>query len=444
MPTLDLHSLTDRQFEFLVADLLRAIGLSEVQVQPPTTPTFDIIAAESFTSLLAPRLPSKWGIQCKLQKSSVGPGIFDNVPDEARNRDVRRILLATAGDFTPRAITRGEMLEKTNSAIDTVVFWNERQLKQQLIRYPAILRHYFGIDFSKVLPRNRKLIPKDVENLIEFLSHLGGVPVQGLLDALIARDVTRLLSTRPSAQVGGELPSVDDLIQKYDRPELPQLLHSAYDNSWPGPYDHYEWIEHVTVLKTKLANRPELLRFVDAVRYKTTWKSPAPLLFEFTRDRRDWERSHYVSRNEYSWHMGRTVEDMHSVQPYISVKDAFVGGIRLGISKHQVSTRAITISMDSPLMTMLQGQAVEVSYVVKNVRPSDARSIVSSIHAPTEAYSFTLAVERGFPAEPRISQLFRGLGNKVEVLYNGDSTPPNIQVKATGRIAPSSGLAIHW
>src|SRR5260370_30686043 len=113
MPTLDLHSITDRQFEFLVAGLLRAIGLSEVQVQPPTTPTFDIIAAESFTSLLAPRLPSKWGIQCKLQKSSVGPGIFDNVPDEARNRDVRRILLATAGEFPPPAISRREKPQKT-------------------------------------------------------------------------------------------------------------------------------------------------------------------------------------------------------------------------------------------------------------------------------------------------------------------------------------------
>src|SRR5260370_8054685 len=198
-------------------------------------------------------------------------------------------------------------------------------------------------------------MPKDCENLIELLSHLGGVPVQGLLDALIARDVTRLLSTRPSAQVGGELPSVDDLIQKYDRPELPQLLHSAYDNSWPGPYDHYEWIEHVTVLKTKLANRPELLRFVDAVRYKTTWKSPAPLLFEFTRDRRDWERSHYVSPNEYTCHIPRPSKTMHSVHPYISVKDAFVGGLRFGIHKHQVSTRSVTISQDSPLMTMLQG-----------------------------------------------------------------------------------------
>src|SRR5260370_14584078 len=126
MPTLDLHSITDRQFEFLVAGLLRAIGLSEVQVQPPTTPTFDIIAAESFTSLLAPRLPSKWGIQCKLQKSSVGPGIFDNVPDEARNRDVRRILLATAGGFSPRASNAREMLEKHHSSIEKVPLLNQK------------------------------------------------------------------------------------------------------------------------------------------------------------------------------------------------------------------------------------------------------------------------------------------------------------------------------
>src|SRR5260370_9085696 len=115
MPTLDLHSITDRQFEFLVAGLLRAIGLSEVQVQPPTTPTFDIIAAESFTSLLAPRLPSKWGIQCKLQKSSVGPGIFDNVPDEARNRDVRRILLATADSLKPPQISARVKAEENYS-----------------------------------------------------------------------------------------------------------------------------------------------------------------------------------------------------------------------------------------------------------------------------------------------------------------------------------------
>jgi hypothetical protein len=444
MPALDFYRLSDRHFELLIADLLGAIGLSDIQIQPPTTPTFDIIASETLASRLQNEAPVRWGIQCKLQRSNVGPAVLDNLPDEAINRRLKRVLLASASDFTPRTILRGEQLSRESLAIESIVFWNERRIKQQLVRHPYLLTHHFGVDFSRVIPTTGRPRPSDLNNLFEYLGHLCGVPLESMVDTLVGRDLRGFLSGTPSAQLGGDIPSQAALAAKYRI--VPGALSglAGLDYSPPTNYDSYRWIKHVTRLEGPIQKQPALRRFRDAVQYETQWKASGPLVFEFVTSPEDWNKSHNRTRNEYTWQMARTTRDLSTIVPYIKITQAFVGGVRLGVTEREVSPNKLRIVLDSPLIHLLDGQTVQVSYTVQSVRATHLRSLISSLHAPTAVYTFTLMCDGGFKRKPRVSHFLGDLGSNVQVTYDENASPPAVTVLASGGIGPLSGVALYW
>lgn len=439
----DLFQLSWQEFEQLCADLLRCRQLLNVKIQGKNCPAFDIIADEllhcSFTDTLI-----RWGVQCKRERKNVRPKVFDDVITEARSRDIKSVLVISASDFTDRTVRTGELLQKKHPELLKVDFWNADEVRSQLARYPLLLNKYFNM--------NVKAILKDINNpdlLMEYLSEVSGAPIKRIEDLLVETDFGRFtLKAGRALYSGGDRLPVAKVLDRYKNPEQPHA-NAPEVAARHESYDEFIELEHITTL-SDLPRSPRSAvwqsyqKLTDVVSSKVILNEPDRFRFVFAMRQEDWDTSHVLHSNEYTWLLGGPIDDFSKIDKFIIVKNMTVDGLRLRCLRRITKRNIITIIMGAKALRKKWGKEVRIKYTVENLHPKDTFSMYSSTHAPAQLYRFTLTSKKGFRKKPTVKALFGRVHILPETIYCPQDAPSSVIVRATGPVSRQAGIVINW
>lgn len=438
----NFFELSPDQFERLCKELLEEEGLEDVQLQGKNCPGFDILAWDTVRSpVCSARI--LWGIQCRRRKSNVGPDVFTEALAEARRRHVNALLVISASGFRDRTVRDADSLPADNTNILKVELWDQQDLMRRLARHPQLLARYFSIDLGAALSR-----APSIELLRELLAKACGLNVDDVRPDLLSRRDLELLEGRPEHAVHTYFSNFAQslLVEKYMRSMLPELTETAEGSR---SYDRYLTIEYHTTIGRRVTRSKckELHRYrqlQDDVTYRAPLKEPRCFRFMFVRRRRRWEKSHVQEENEYSWLLGEDSPDLRQAGHIISVRNMFVGDVRLRCLERNTAANRLEIVMGSRSLKEKWGQEVDVSYTVRNVFPADRRAILSSLHAPANEHTFRLTVLNGFSGRPKVNVLGSRSDSLPRIVYSPYDAPTSVTVRQRGPLSKRSGTIVTW
>jgi hypothetical protein len=456
---LNLFEIDDREFEYMVAELLRVGNrLREVEVQPRTMPDFDIVGIEDAYSNLGQVSNFRVGVQVKQSKTNIGKDVFDGMSIEAEKQNIRKIMLVSASDFKPSAIESARRIQE-KGWIFGVILWNNLKLRQELARNPLVLKKYFDIDLIETIgdlvealsSKDEKRVSRIVDHIKKQvgLSHLGVHDIfeKGYLDI-----VKNNFST--SSFLMGQVPEVKQILDSHAN--ISRQSHSATKPLifLPGEnpidrrdiYSFYESIEHFVVIGDIIRPKGfkrDLCRIHDRVNYVTQLEFAKPFIFRFVLSNHEWSRSHTKERNEYTWMLPSIIDSVERIEKYIAVKNMIVNDIRLHMINKFVNRERLEISMYAKKLKTLEGKRISVQYKVENVYQEDKKTMFSSLHESASQYRFILEHRRGFGGRPDIKALTSNLSTQT-TQYDLSKDIQRVSFEAVGLVPEGTGIVITW
>lgn len=158
MNTIEWKSINDQEFVCLTADLLRALGFVNINIQGVGPDGgLDLIATELVPFAIHGSHPFTWGIQCKFSKTGTQKSVNDQEirdiegilrSDRYSAHNLRGYMLITNRKIVQNIVERLQGINR-NSSFRTAHI-DGIQLSHRLQEYPKIIEKYFTIEkYSK-------------------------------------------------------------------------------------------------------------------------------------------------------------------------------------------------------------------------------------------------------------------------------------------------------